>query len=51
MQALIINNVGIKINADVNANDKRICVKRFIWNPSNCDYECDKSCDIEKYLD
>ena len=23
----------------------------FIWNPSNCDCECDKSCDIEEYLD
>ena len=23
--------------------DKRICDKRFIWNPSDCDCECNKS--------
>ena len=22
--------------------DKGICDKGFIWNPSNCEYECDK---------
>ena len=31
--------------------DKGVCNKGFIWNPSNCDYECDKSCDIGEYLD
>ena len=31
--------------------DKGICDEGFIWNPSNCDSECDKSCDIEQYLD
>ena len=31
--------------------DKEICEKRFIWNPSNCKCECDKSCDIGEYLD
>ena len=31
--------------------DNRICDKGFIWNPSNCEYECDKSCDLEEYLD
>ena len=30
---------------------KRICDKRFIWNPSDCDCECDKSCDAGEYLD
>ena len=25
--------------------------KGFIWNPSNCQCECDKSCDIGEYLD
>ena len=25
--------------------------KEFIWNPSNCECECDKSCDIGEYLD
>ena len=23
----------------------------FIWNPSNCEGECDRSCDIGEYLD
>ena len=27
------------------------CDKGFIRNPSNCEYECDKSCDIGEYLD
>ena len=31
--------------------DKEICDKVFIWNPSNCEGECDKSCDVEEYLD
>ena len=22
--------------------DKGVCEKGFIWNPSNCEYECDK---------
>ena len=25
--------------------------KGVIWNPSNCEWECDKSCDIGEYLD
>ena len=31
--------------------DKGICDEGFIWNPSNCDCECDKSLDVGKYLD
>ena len=31
--------------------DKRICGKGFIWNHSNCECECDKSCDVGEYLD
>ena len=31
--------------------DKGICDKGFIWNPSNCECECDKSCDAGEYLD
>ena len=31
--------------------DKGVCDKEFIWNPSNCKCECDKSCDIGEYLD
>ena len=28
-----------------------MCDKEFNWNPSNCECECDKSCDIGEYLD
>ena len=28
-----------------------MCDKGFIWNPSKCECECDKSCDIDEYLD
>ena len=31
--------------------DKRICDEGLIWNPSNCECECDKSCDVGEYLD
>ena len=31
--------------------DKVVCDKRFIWNLSNCECECDKLCDVGKYLD
>ena len=28
-----------------------MCDKGFIWNPSNCEYGCDKACDVGEYLD
>ena len=28
-----------------------MCDKGFIWNLSNCEYECDKSCFVGEYLD
>ena len=31
--------------------DKEVCDKGFIWNLSNREYQCDKSCDIGEYLD
>ena len=31
--------------------DKGRCDKGFIWNPSNCECGCDKSCGIGEYLD
>ena len=34
-----------------NLIDKGVCDKGFIWNPSNCEGKCDKSCDIGEYLD
>ena len=30
---------------------KKECDKWFIWNPSICQSECDKSCDVGEYLD
>ena len=32
-------------------SDKQSCDKGFIWNPSNCNWECDKSCEIGERLD
>ena len=32
-------------------NDKGVCNKRSIWNPSNNECEYDKSCDFGEYLD
>ena len=31
--------------------DKGVCDKGYVWNPSNCECECDKSCNISEYLD
>ena len=31
--------------------DKGICDKGYAWNPSNCECECDKSCDFGENLD
>ena len=31
--------------------DKKKCDKGFIWNPSNFECECDKSCGVGQYLD
>ena len=28
-----------------------ICDKGYVWNPSNWECECDKPCDVGKYLD
>ena len=30
---------------------KMVCDKGYVWNPSNCACECDKSCGIGQYLD
>ena len=40
---VIINSIGIMINADVNANN----LFRFIWSASVCECECDKSWMLE----
>ena len=31
--------------------DRGRCDEGFIWNPGNCECECDKLCDIGQYLD
>ena len=41
----MINSVEIKIKG------KGIRDKGFIWNSSNYECKCDKSCDIGEYLD
>ena len=44
----------MKINVDVNGKkiiDKGVCNKGYVLNPSNCECECDKSCNIGEYLD
>ena len=28
----------------------KVCDKGYIWNPSNCECECDKACDVGEYL-
>ena len=43
-------NAEIKINADVNATNW-LTKEDGIKNPSNCDCECDKLCDVREYLD
>ena len=30
--------------------DKGVYDRGYIWNPSNCECECDKSCDVGEYL-
>ena len=32
-------------------NGKGVCDKGFIWNPSSCECESNKSCDVREYLD
>ena len=34
------------INADKELIDKGVCDKGYTWNPSNCELEFDKSCDV-----
>ena len=44
---VIISKDGVMINADVNARNWLIMDgEGFIWNPSNHECECDKSCDV-----
>ena len=45
MQVFVIINYA-KCNEFV---DKVVCDKGFIWNPSNCECECDKLCNAGDY--
>ena len=50
----IVGKDEIKTNEDCECKeliDKGICDKGFIWNPSNYECECDKSCGIGEYLE
>ena len=31
--------------------NKGVCDEGYAWNPSNCECECDESCDVGEYLD
>ena len=49
---VMISNVGIMVNADVNAKNwlKKLDVMMdFFWNSSICACECDKSCECLTY--
>ena len=49
---VIINNDEVKCRWECNKLiDKGVCDKKSIWNPSNSECECDKSCDVGEYLD
>ena len=48
---VIMNDAGIMKNVYVNAKNWLTNGRLFIWNPSICECECNKSCDIEQYLD
>ena len=48
---VIITDVGIMKSVYVNAKNWLTNGRWFIWNPSICEFECNKSCDIEQYLD
>ena len=47
---VMLKNAGLKINADVNAMNW-LTKEDVIKNPSNCDCQCDKVCDVREYLD
>ena len=50
MQAFaIINNVGMMINVE-EFIDKGVFDRGYVWNPGNCECECDKLCDVSEYI-
>ena len=49
----VINNVGKKkCRCECKELiDRGVCDKGSIWNPNDCECECDKACGVGKYLD
>ena len=51
---LIIKNIGKNYIFRCEGKeliDKGLWDKGFMWNPSNCECECDKACNVGEYLD
>ena len=49
LDAIVCNNKQCW-NKNKDVCDIGVCHKDFIWNPSNCECECNKSCDFSEYL-
>ena len=50
---LIIKNIGKNYIFRCEGKeliDKGLWDKGFMWNPSNCECECDKACNVGEYL-
>ena len=41
---------NVRVNLK-NSNNWNSCGKNYMWNPSTCDCEYDKTCRIGEYLD
>ena len=39
--------INVGVNLEKKLSDTERCDKGFIWSFSNCNCECDKSCNIE----
>ena len=50
LDAIVCNNKQCW-NKNKDVCDIGVCDKDFIWKPSNCECECNKSCDFSEYLD
>ena len=49
LDASVCNNKQRRSEYKCRCECKEIIDRGFIWNPSNCECECDKSCDIGEY--
>ena len=48
---LVMNVKNVNLCECKELIDKGIYDKGFTWNPSDCQCECDKLCDVGEYLD